>query len=70
MFSFVSTFLASPIKHILSLKFSTGKRQAEDTVRGKDHRVLSVSTTAIGAPWDLEGAGARRGSEEHASLTS
>ena len=40
MFSFVSTFLTSPIKRILWLKFSTGKRQAEDTVRGKDHRVL------------------------------
>ena len=53
MFSFVSTFLTSPIKRILWLKFSTGKRQAEDTVRGKDHRVLSVSTTALGPPLGL-----------------
>ena len=40
MFSFASTFLAFPIKRILWLKFPTGKKQAEDMVRGKDHRVL------------------------------
>ena len=42
LFSFVLAFLISLIKLILWLKFSTGKRQAEDMVGGggKDHRVL------------------------------
>ena len=44
LFSFVSAFLTSLIKPILWLKFSTGKRQAENMEgwgeAGKDHTVL------------------------------
>ena len=40
LFSSVPALLSSRIKLILPLRFSTDKRQAEDMMGGKGHRVL------------------------------
>ena len=57
LFSFVSAFFISLIKPILWLKFSTGKRQAENLLgAGKDHTVLLCfkRTPFFSLFWPLE----------------
>ena len=54
LFSLVSAFLASLIKLILWLQFSTGKRQAEDVVRrpGSYSTALFSGNGVSSWPWD------------------